>query len=54
MGFEEEEESRGVVERLNNLIIETVGTEEEAEELLKESLGMKVEETGEGTGWEGS
>ena len=32
---------------LNNLTIETAGTEEEAAEQLEDALEMKVEETGE-------
>ena len=38
-----EEESQGVAGLLNNLIIETGGTEEEAIERLKAALGMDVE-----------
>ena len=38
---------------LNNLTIETAGTEEEAAELLEEALGMEVKETGEGEGEKG-
>ena len=38
---------------LNNLTIETAGTEEEAAELIEEALGMEVKETGEGEGKEG-
>ena len=34
--------------RLNNLTIDTAGTEEESVELLEEALGMEVKETGEG------
>ena len=41
---EEEEEGGGVVESLNNLDIETVGTEEEATEGLKAALGMAARE----------
>ena len=41
---EEEEEGGGVVEGLNNLTIETVGTEEEAADGLEAILGMGVEE----------
>ena len=40
---EEEEEGGGVVEYLNNLTIETVGTEEEASEGLESALGMAQE-----------
>ena len=43
-GSEEEEESREVVQAINNLTIETVGAVEEAEEGLKAALGMDVEE----------
>ena len=41
----------GVDRALNNLNIETVGTEEEATEQLEAALGMEVEETGEGEEW---
>ena len=33
---------------LNNLTIQTAGTEEEVEEQLEAALGIKLEETGEG------
>ena len=48
---EGEEETVGVDRALNNLNIETVGTEEEATEQLEAALGMEVEETGEGEEW---
>ena len=44
----EEEECRGVARLLNNLTIETAGTEEEAAEQLEAALGIEVEETDEG------
>ena len=48
-GSVEGEEDTVVVERaLNNLNIETAGTEEEAEEQLEAALEMEVVETGEG------
>ena len=51
---EEEEEGGGVHEQLNNLRIETAGTEEEAAERLAASLAMEVEgdrgERGQGRG----
>ena len=43
---EEEEGSGGVSGLLNNLNIETAGTEEEAAERLAEALRMEVEEEG--------
>ena len=49
----EEEEVRGVVGILNNLTIETSETEEEAAELLKEALGMEIEDTSRGEVKEG-
>ena len=50
---EEEEERRRATRLLNNLTIETAGTEEEAAEHLDAALGMEVEETGESEGEEG-
>ena len=44
----EEEESGGVADRLDNLAIETAGTEEEVAEQMEAALGMEVEEEGEG------
>ena len=44
----EEDESGRVTGLLNNITIETAGTEEEVAELLEEALGMEVEEIGEG------
>ena len=44
----EEEESRGVDGLLNNLTIETAGTDKEVTEQLEAALGMEVEETGKG------
>ena len=44
----EEEESRGVDGLLNNLTIETVGTEKELAKHIEAALGVEVEETGEG------
>ena len=41
---EEEEESGGVTDCLNNLTIETAGTEEESEEGLAAALEMEVDE----------
>ena len=41
---EEEEEREGLAGLLNNLTIETVGTEEEAAEGLTAALGMEIEE----------
>ena len=41
---EEEEDSGGISARLNNLRIETAGTEDEAAEGLAASLEMEVEE----------
>ena len=41
---EEEEESGVVVQAINNLTIETAGTEEEATDGLLDALGMEVEE----------
>ena len=43
---EEEEERENVVECLNNLTIETAGTEEEVVECLETTLGMEVEVEG--------
>ena len=40
----EEEESKSVAVRIENLSIKTVGAEEEAAESLKEALGMEIEE----------
>ena len=51
---EEQEEGSGEVAGLmNNLIIETAGTEEEAAEGLAAALGMEVEEDMESEGEEG-
>ena len=41
---EEEEEGGEIASRLNNLTIETVGTEEEAADDLEAALGMELEE----------
>ena len=49
---EEEEGSGGVAGLLNNLNIETAGTEEEASEGLTEALRMEVEEEGASEGEE--
>ena len=46
----EEEESKGVAGIINNLTIDTAGTEEEAAELIEEALEMEVKDTGEGEG----
>ena len=40
----EEEESKSVAVRIENLSIKTVGAEEGAAESLKEALGMEIEE----------
>ena len=50
---EEEEGSGGVARLLNNLNIETAGTEEEGAEGLAESLRMEVQEEGVSEGEEG-
>ena len=44
----EEEESGRIEATINNLTIETAGTEEEAAEQLAVVLAIKVEEAGEG------
>ena len=44
--MEGEGESGGVLYRINNLRIETAGTEEEAAEHLEAALGMEVESDG--------
>ena len=44
----DEEDIGGVAARLNNIRIETTGTEEEAAEQLETALEMYVEEIGEG------
>ena len=41
---EEEEDGRGITSGLNNLTIETAGTQEEAAEGFAEALGVEVEE----------
>ena len=44
---EAEDESQGIVYTLNNLTIDTEGTEEEAAESLEAALGMEVDGYGE-------
>ena len=55
---EEEEEGGGIASGLNNVTIETAGTEEEAVEELVEVLGIEVVEDrgkkGRGWGWRDS
>ena len=51
--WEEEEEGGEIWVGLNNLTIETAGTEEEATEGLEVALGMEVEEVGGSEGKEG-
>ena len=48
VAYDEEEESGGMAACLNNLTINTVGTEEEAAEQLEAVLDMEMEEFGEG------
>ena len=43
---EEEDEEGGIEEKLNNLTIETAGTEEETTEGLEAALEMEVEDDG--------
>ena len=43
---DEEEDSGGISDTLNNLRIETAGTEEEAADQLVATLEMEVEDTG--------
>ena len=52
-GDEEEEEIGRIASRLNNLTIETAGTEEEATEGLAVALDMQVDEDEEREGEEG-
>ena len=52
-GSEEEEEGGGIEATLNNLTIDTAGTEEEAAEFFEAALGMEVEENGGSEGEEG-